>query len=154
MLPLFDTINHGVLTMNTNLTWAGGAAFIGASENGRTIVIDGPPEGGGRDLGPRPMETLLLGMGACSAYDVLSILKKSRCLISDCKIEISSKRAGDHPKVFTEIHVHFIITGDNLKDTQVKRAINLSAEKYCSASIMLGKTAKIMHTYEIKGNQE
>ena len=140
--------------MNTNLTWAGGAAFIGASENGRTIVIDGPPEGGGRDLGPRPMETLLLGMGACSAYDVLSILKKSRSLISDCKIEMSSKRAGDHPRVFTEIHVHFIITGDNLKDMQVERAINLSAEKYCSASIMLGKTAKIMHTYEIKGNQE
>ena len=140
--------------MNTNLTWAGGAAFIGASENGRTIVIDGPPEGGGRDLGPRPMETLLLGMGACTAYDVLSILKKSRSLISDCKIEMSSKRAGDHPKVFTEIHVHFIITGDNLKDTQVERAINLSAEKYCSASIMLGKTAKITHTYEIKDNQE
>ena len=140
--------------MNTNLTWAGGAAFIGASENGRTIVIDGPPEGGGRDLGPRPMETLLLGMGACSAYDVLSILKKSRSLISDCKIEMSSKRAGDHPKVFTEIHVHFIITGDNLKAAQVERAINLSAEKYCSASIMLGKTAKITHTYEIKDNQE
>ena len=140
------------MNMNTNLTWAGGAAFIGASENGRTIVIDGPPEGGGRDLGPRPMETLLLGMGACTAYDVLSILKKSRSLISDCKIEMSSKRAGDHPKVFTEIHVHFIITGDNLKDTQVERAINLSAEKYCSASIMLGKTAKIMHTYEIKGD--
>ena len=137
--------------MNTNLTWAGGAAFIGVSENGRTIVIDGPPEGGGRDLGPRPMETLLLGMGACTAYDVLSILKKSRRLISDCKIEISSKRAGDHPKVFTEIHVHFIITGDNLKDTQVERAINLSAEKYCSASIMLGKTAKITHTFEIRG---
>ena len=137
--------------MNTNLTWAGGAAFIGASENGRTIVIDGPPEGGGRDLGPRPMETLLLGMGACTAYDVLSILKKSRSLISDCKIEMSSKRAGDHPKVFTEIHVHFIITGDNLKDTQVERAINLSAEKYCSASIMLGKTAKITHTFEIRG---
>ena len=140
--------------MNTNLTWAGGAAFIGASENGRTIVIDGPPEGGGRDLGPRPMETLLLGMGACTAYDVLSILKKTRRQISDCKIEISSKRAGDHPKVFTEIHVHFIITGDNLKDTQVERAINLSAEKYCSASIMLGKTAKITHTYEIKDNQK
>ncbi len=138
--------------MNTNLTWAGEAAFIGESENGRTIVIDGPPEGGGRNLGPRPMETLLLGMGACTAYDVLSILKKSRSGISDCKINISSKRAGDHPKVFTEISVHFIISGDNLKDTQVERAIKLSAEKYCSASIMLGKTAKITHTYEIKGN--
>ena len=140
------------MNMNTSLTWAGGAAFIGASENGRTIVIDGPPEGGGRDLGPRPMETLLLGMGACTAYDVLSILKKSRRQISDCKIEISSKRAGDHPKVFTEIHVHFTIAGANIKTVQVERAIDLSAEKYCSASIMLGKTAKITHTYEIKGN--
>ena len=138
------------MNMNTNLTWAGGAAFIGASENGQKIVIDGPPEGGGRDLGPRPMETLLLGMGACTAYDVLSILKKSRGQISDCKIEISSKRAGDHPKVFTEISVHFIISGDNLKEAQVERAIKLSAEKYCSASIMLGKTAKITHTYQIK----
>ena len=137
--------------MNTKLTWAGGAAFIGESENGRTIVMDGPPEGGGRNLGPRPMETLLLGMGACTAYDVLSILKKSRQAISDCRIEISSQRAGEHPRVFTEIHVHFIITGDNLKEAQIERAINLSAEKYCSASIMLGKTAKITHTFEIRG---
>ena len=138
------------MNMNTNLTWAGGAAFIGASENGQKIVIDGPPEGGGRNLGPRPMETLLLGMGACTAYDVLSILKKSRGQIRDCKIEISSKRAGDHPKVFTDIHVHFIISGGNLKDTQIERAIKLSTEKYCSASIMLGKTAKITHTFEIR----
>ena len=136
--------------MNTSLTWAGGAAFIGESENGQRIVMDGPPEGGGRNLGPRPMETLLLGMGACTAYDVLSILKKSRQAISDCRIEISSQRAGEHPRVFTEIHVHFIITGDNLKEAQIERAINLSAEKYCSASIMLGKTAKITHTFEIR----
>ena len=136
--------------MNTKLTWAGGAAFIGESENGQRIVMDGPPEGGGRNLGPRPMETLLLGMGACTAYDVLSILKKSRQAISDCRIEISSQRAGEHPRVFTEIHVHFIITGDNIKEAQIERAINLSAEKYCSASIMLGKTAKITHTFEIR----
>ena len=142
-------IKQGVLEMNTSLTWAGGAAFIGESENGRTIVMDGPPEGGGRNLGPRPMETLLLGMGACTAYDVLSILKKSRQAISDCKIEISSARAGEHPKVFTEIHVHFDITGTAIKEAQVERAIKLSAEKYCSASIMLGKTAKITHTFEI-----
>ena len=136
--------------MNTSLTWAGGAAFIGESENGQRIVMDGPPEGGGRNLGPRPMETLLLGMGACTAYDVLSILKKSRRDISDCRVEISATRAGEHPRVFTEIHVHFLITGTDLKETQVERAINLSAEKYCSASIMLGKTAKITHTFEIK----
>ena len=136
--------------MNTSLTWAGGAAFIGESENGQRIVIDGPPEGGGRNLGPRPMETLLLGMGACTAYDVLSILEKSRQHISDCKIEISSNRADEHPKVFTDINVHFIIKGTDVKAKQVERAINLSAEKYCSASIMLGKTAKITHTYEIR----
>lgn len=135
--------------MHTKLTWAGDAAFIGESENGRSIVIDGPPEGGGRNLGPRPMETLLLGMGACTAYDVLSILKKSRQEISECKIDIAATRAGEHPKVFTEIRVHFEITGTGVKEKQVERAINLSAEKYCSASIMLGQTAQITHTYEI-----
>ena len=136
--------------MNTKLTWAGEAAFIGESENGQKIVIDGPPEGGGRNLGPRPMETLLLGMGACTAYDVLSILKKSRREISACRIELSATRADEHPKVFTGIHVHFLISGTDLKEAQVERAINLSAEKYCSASIMLGRTAKITHTYEIR----
>ena len=136
--------------MNTSLTWAGGAAFVGESENGRTILIDGPPEGGGRNLGPRPMETLLLGMGACMSYDVLSILKKSRKEISDCRVKISSTRADDHPRVFTDIRVHFIISGADLKAAQVERAINLSAEKYCSASIMLGKTAEITHSFEIK----
>ena len=136
--------------MNTSLTWAGGAAFIGAAENGRTIVIDGPPEGGGKNLGPRPMETLLLGMGACMSYDVLSILKKSRQEISECRVEISSTRADDHPRVFTGIQVHFVITGAGIKTAQVERAINLSAEKYCSASIMLGKTAEIVHTFEIR----
>ena len=135
--------------MKTNLTWVGGAAFVGASENGRSIVIDGPPEGGGKNLGPRPMETLLLGMGACMAYDVLSMLKKSKREISAFRAEISSVRAADHPRVFTEIQVHFIIAGAALRSPQVERAINLSAEKYCSASIMLGKTAKITHTYEI-----
>ncbi len=135
--------------MKTNLTWAGGAAFVGESANGQRIVIDGPPEGGGRNLGPRPMETLLLGMGACTAYDVLSILKKSRQQVSDCKIELSATRADEHPQVFTEIRVHFIIEGTGVKEKQVEKAIHLSAEKYCSASIMLGKTAKITHTYEI-----
>ena len=136
--------------MKTSLTWAGGAAFIGESENGRSIVIDGPPEGGGKNLGPRPMETLLLGMGSCMSYDVLSILKKSRKDISECRVEISSARAEEHPRVFTDIRVHFIIAGADLKPAQVERAINLSAEKYCSASIMLGKTAQITHTFEIR----
>ena len=137
--------------MKTNLTWAGGAAFVGESENGRSIIMDGPPEGGGKNLGPRPMETLLLGMGACMSYDVLSILKKSRQDIHDCKVEISAVRADEHPRVFTAIRVHFIITGADIKTAQVERAINLSAEKYCSASIMLGATAEIEHTFEISG---
>ena len=136
--------------MKTNLTWAGGAAFVGESENGRSIIMDGPPEGGGKNLGPRPMETLLLGMGACMSYDVLSILKKSRQDIHDCKVEISAVRADEHPRVFTAIQVHFIITGADIKTAQVERAINLSAEKYCSASIMLGETAEIVHTFEIR----
>ena len=136
--------------MKTNLTWAGGAAFVGESENGRSIIMDGPPEGGGKNLGPRPMETLLLGMGACMSYDVLSILKKSRQDIHDCKVEISAVRADEHPRVFTAIRVHFIITGAAIKTAQIERAIHLSAEKYCSASIMLGKTAEIAHTFEIR----
>ncbi len=136
--------------MKANVDWIGGAAFVGESPGGHRIVIDGPPEGGGRNLGPRPMETLLLGMGACSCYDVVSILQKSRQQISDVRLEISAERAEKEPKVFTEIHMNFLITGSNLKENQVERAINLSAEKYCSATVMLGKTAKITHSYTIK----
>lgn len=135
--------------MNTNLSWVGGAAFVGESPGGHRIVMDGPPEGGGRNLGPRPMETLLMGMGGCAAYDVVSILRKSRQKLQDCRVEISAKRADTEPKVFTEIHVHFILTGEGLGEKQVERAINLSTEKYCSASIMLGKTATITHSHEI-----
>ena len=136
--------------MKTKLSWAGGAAFIGESSGGHRVVMDGPPEGGGRNLGPRPMEMVLLGMGACSSYDVVSILKKSRQPIDDCQVEISAERADEIPQVFTEIHLHFILSGRDLKEKQVEKAINLSAEKYCSASIMLGKTARITHSYEIR----
>jgi putative redox protein len=111
--------------------------------------MDGPAEGGGRDLGPRPMEMLLLGTGACSSYDVVSILKKARQNVSNCDVEISSERADSEPKVFTKIHIHFKISGTDLKEKQVQRAVSLSAEKYCSASIMLGATAEITHDYEI-----
>ena len=135
--------------MNVNLAWAGGVAFVGEAENGQRIVIDGPPQGGGKNRGPRPMETLLLGMGACMAYDVLSILKKSRQRISDCQLHITSKRADAHPKVFTQIHLHFEIKGTDVSEKHIERAINLSAEKYCSASIMLGKTANITHSYKV-----
>ena len=135
--------------METQLKWAGNAAFIGTASSGHTLVMDGPAEGGGRNLGPRPMEMLILGMGACSTYDVVSILKKSRQEITDCEIKITSQRADSEPKVFTDIQLHFIVSGKDLKEKQVERAIKLSAEKYCSASIMLGKTANITHDFEI-----
>ncbi len=135
--------------METQLKWAGNAAFIGRASSGHTIVMDGPAEGGGRNLGPRPMEMLILGMGACSTYDVVSILKKSRQEITDCELKITSQRADSDPKVFTDIQLHFIVSGHNLKEKQVERAIKLSAEKYCSASIMLGATANITHDFEI-----
>lgn len=135
--------------METQLKWAGNAAFIGRASSGHTVVMDGPAEGGGRNLGPRPMEMLILGMGACSTYDVVSILKKSRQEITDCEINITSQRADSDPKVFTDIQLHFIVSGKDLKVKQVERAIKLSAEKYCSASIMLGATANITHDFEI-----
>ncbi len=135
--------------METQLKWAGNAAFIGRASSGHTIVMDGPAEGGGRNLGPRPMEMLILGMGACSTYDVVTILKKSRQEITDCEIKITSQRADSDPKIFTDIQLHFIVSGHNLKEKQVERAIKLSAEKYCSASIMLGATANITHDFEI-----
>ena len=135
--------------METQIKWVGNAAFIGRASSGHTVIMDGPAEGGGRNLGPRPMEMLILGMGACSTYDVVSILKKSRQDITDCEIKITSKRAESDPKVFTDIQLHFVVSGHNLKQKQVERAIKLSAEKYCSASIMLGATANITHDFEI-----
>ncbi len=135
--------------MEIKVNWAGEAAFIGESGSGHKVVMDGPPEGGGRDLGPRPMEMLLLGTGACSSYDVISILKKSRQNVTDCEVVISSERAESEPRVFTRIHIYFRISGTDLKEKQVERAVSLSAEKYCSASIMLGATAEVSHDYEI-----
>ena len=124
--------------------------FVGESGSGHAIVMDGAPEGGGRNLGMRPMETVLIGTGGCAAYDVVFILKKARAAVTDCVVEIESERAAEDPKVFTKIHFHFIIRGNGLKSQQVERAIDLSAHKYCSASIMLGKTAVITHDYEIR----
>jgi len=123
--------------------------FIGESGSGHTVVMDGPPDGGGHNLGIRPMEMLLIGMGGCTAYDVVHILKKSRQDVEDCVVEIEAQRADSVPKVFTQIHVHFIVRGKGLTDAAVQRAVDLSAEKYCSASIMLGKVAAISHDYEI-----
>ena len=135
--------------MQTSLKWAGGAAFIGTSSGGHKIVMDGPPDGGGRDLGPRPMEMLLLGLGACSSYDIVSILRKARQDVTGVEISVDGKRADAIPAVFTDIHLHFHVSGRGVSEKQVDRAIRLSAEKYCSASIMLGKTANITHSFEV-----
>lgn len=135
--------------MRARIKWIEGAAFVGETESGHAVVMDGPPEGGGRNLGPRPMEMLLLGTGACTAYDVVAILRKQRQEIADCIAEVAAERATTDPKVFTRIHIHFIVKGRNVKREAVERAIHLSAEKYCSASIMLGKVADVSHDYEI-----
>ena len=139
--------------MQTNLNWAGGAAFIGSSPAGHKVVIDGPPESGGRDLGPRPMEMILLGLGACTGYDIVSILKKARQEVTGIEISVDGKRADAVPSVFTDINIHFHITGHNVSEKQVDRAIHLSAEKYCSASIMLGKAVNITHTFEVSDSE-
>jgi putative redox protein len=123
--------------------------FVGESGSGHAVVMDGAPEHGGRDIGFRPMEMLLLGVGGCTAFDVVSILKKSRQAITDCEVEIDSDRAEEIPKVFTRIHIHFIITGNSLDPVKVEKAVNLSADKYCSASKMLEKTAEMTHDFEI-----
>jgi len=135
--------------MKATVKWIDNAAFVGESESGHAFVMDGAQEGGGRNLGPRPMEVVLLGTGGCSAYDVVTILKKARQQIRDCAVEISAERAPREPRVFTRIHLHFVITGSKVSPAHVKRAVELSAEKYCSASIMLGKTAQITHDFEI-----
>jgi putative redox protein len=135
--------------MKTRIKWNDGMSFLAESGSGHAVLMDGPPEAGGRNIGPRPMEMLLMGTGGCAAFDVVLILKKSRQDISDCVVEIEAERAPQEPKVFTRIHFHFILTGKNLNPQQVERAIVLSAEKYCSASIMLGKTAELTHDFEI-----
>lgn len=136
--------------MKARVKWVEDVTFLGQSESGHAVVMDGPPDFGGRNLGPRPMELLLLGMGGCTAFDVVLILKKARQAVADCAVELEATRADSDPKVFTAIHVHFIVTGTDLNDKQVARAVALSADKYCSASLMLGKTAEITHDYEIQ----
>ncbi len=123
--------------------------FVGESESGHSVVMDGAADAGGRNLGIRPMEMLLLGMGGCTAFDVVSILKKSRQPIVDCEVEVEAERAEQVPKVFTRIHAHFIVSGKGLDPNKVKKAVALSADKYCSATRMLEKTAEITHDFEI-----
>lgn len=136
--------------MKARIKWVENVSFIAESGSGHAFLMDGAPEGGGRNLGPRPMEVVLMGTGGCTAYDVVHILRKSRAPVTDCVVEIDAERAEEDPKVFTKIHFHFIVTGNGLKASQVERAVYLTAEKYCSASIMLGKTAAITHDFEIR----
>lgn len=135
--------------MKARVKWVEQASFLGETESNHAVLMDGPPTAGGRNLGPRPMEMLLIGTGGCTAFDVVSILKKSRQAISDCYVELTAERAETEPKVFTKIHMHFVVKGKDIKPEAVEKAIQLSAEKYCSASIMLGHTAAITHDFEV-----
>ena len=136
--------------MKARIKWIENVAFLGETESGHALVMDGSPDAGGQNLGPRPMETVLIGTGACSAYDVVHILKKGREQITNCEVELTAERALTDPKVFTSIHFHYIVTGTDLNPSKVERAIKLSAEVYCSASAMLAKTAQVTHDFEIR----
>lgn len=135
--------------MKARVKWVENTLMVGESGSGHAVVMDGPPEFGGRNLGVRPMEMLLLGLGGCTQFDVIHILRKGRHKVSRCEVEMEAERAAEDPKVFTRIHIHFVVAGAGLSEKAVKRAIELSAEKFCSASIMLGKSAEISHDYEI-----
>ena len=135
--------------MNLSVNWVDGMLMVGKSHSGHSITMDGPVEIGGENLGVRPMEMLLLGVAGCTMIDVVTTLKKMRQDLSHCETKINAERANEHPKVFTDIHIHFIVKGKDLDSKKVDKAIKLSAEKYCSASIMLGKTAKITHDFEV-----
>lgn len=136
--------------MKATVKWVDGVMFLGESGSGHSVVMDGPEDHGGRNMGVRPMEMLLLGMGGCASFDVMSMLKKSRQDVTDCRCELDAERADAVPAVFTKIHLHFIVSGKNLKEAHVKRAVELSAEKYCSASIMMEAAGvEVSHSHEI-----
>lgn len=137
--------------MEARIKWVENAAFVGTTGSGHGLLIDGPPDIGGRNLGVRPMELMLLSVGACSAVDVVHILKKSRQPVADVQVEVKGERTDTDPKVFTKIHLHFVVAGQGLTRDRVERAVALSAEKYCSASIMLGRAgAVITHDFELR----
>ena len=135
--------------MNISVNWVDGMLMVGKSHSEHSITMDGPPEIGGDNLGVRPMEMLLLGVAGCTMIDVVTTLKKMRQELTHCETKVNAERADDHPKVFTDIHIQFLVKGKDLDSKKVEKAITLSAEKYCSASIMLGKTASISHDFEI-----
>ncbi len=135
--------------MKATVKWLDNMSFVGESGSGHSIVMDGPPEDGGRNLGVRPMEMVLMGMGGCTAFDVVLILKRGRQDITDCHVELEAERASEVPKVFTKIHAHYVIKGKGLDAKKVERAVSMTAEKYCSVSIMLAETVEITHDFEI-----
>ena len=135
--------------MKARVKLVDGITFVAESGSGHAVVMDAAPEVGGRDLGPRPMEMLLMGAGGCSAIDVVMILRKARQPVADCVVELEAERAAQDPKVFTRIHMHYVVTGKGVNPLQVEKAIKLSKEKYCSATIMLAKTAEITTEFEV-----
>lgn len=135
--------------MDCTVKWIENMGFIAETGSGHTLTMDGAPEAGGRNLAPRPMEMMLAGAGGCTAYDVVLILQRGRHAIEDCEVKISAERADADPKVFVKLHYHYIVKGKGLKESAVERAVKLSADKYCSASIMLGKTAEVTHSFEV-----
>jgi putative redox protein len=140
----------GRRTMRARVKWVEGMMFAGESGSGHAVIMDGAPEAGGRNLGIRPMEMLLIGLGGCTAFDVVLILKRGREPVTDCVVEIEAERAETDPKVFTRIHLAYTITGRGLSPAKVERAIALSKEKYCSASIMLGAVTEMTHSWTIQ----
>lgn len=136
--------------MDCTVRWHTGMSFIAETGSGHLVGMDGAPDSGGRNLAPRPMEMLLAGTGGCSAFDVVLILQRGRQDITGCEVQLQAERAETDPKVFTRINMHFVVSGRKLKPEAVERAVNLSAEKYCSASVMLGKTAQISHSFEVR----
>ena len=136
--------------MHATVKWLDGVAFVGESGSGHAMVIDGAPAAGGRNIGPRPLETMLIGVGACSAFDVVMILRKARQTVTDCRVELEAERADAVPAVFTRIHMVFVVSGAGLRESAVRRAVDLSAEKICSATAMLRASVEITHEYRIE----
>ena len=136
--------------MKATVKWLDGVAFVGETGSGHAIVLDGAPAAGGRNIGSRPMETILVGLGACSAFDVVTILRKSRQSVTDCRVELEAERADAVPAVFTRIRMVFVVSGKELRESAVRRAVDLSAEKYCSATAMLRSSVEIIHEYRIE----
>jgi len=135
--------------MKARVSLIDGVSFEGTADSGHRVIMDGPPELGGQNRGTRPMEMLLIGLGGCSAFDVVRMLRKGRVEMTDCEVEIEAERAAQDPKVFTRIHLHFVVSGKNVPESKVRRAVQLSAEKYCSASIMFSQVARVTHDFEI-----